>query len=252
MVKVKEDLTGKRFERLKVIRQADDYVRPNGRRSAQWLVKCDCGSEPFVVLGASLKSNKTKSCGCLNREKQLEFVQNSKKYNAYDLSGEYGIGWTTNTNEEFWFDLEDYGKIKDYCWRSQGNYIITIDSNGKAILLHRLVMDMVDADWDKIRIDHKVHGKPNELKFDNRKENLRIATPSKNGMNQCLRSDNKSGVTGVFKNKHNQWIAVITVNKKTIHLGCFDEDEFDDAVRARKEAEEKYFGKWSYDNSQKQ
>lgn len=251
MVKVKKDLTGQIFSRLKVICQAEDYIDPQGRHSAQWLVQCECGSEPFVVLGSSLKANKTKSCGCLNREKQLEFVKNSKKYNKYDLTGEHGIGWTTNTNEEFWFDLEDYDKIKDYCWRSQGNYIITIDSNGKAILLHRLVLDMVYADWSKIRIDHKVHGKPNELKFDNRKENLRIATPSKNGMNQCLRSDNTSGVTGVYKDKDNKWYAVITVNKQTIRLGCFDEDKFKDAVKARKEAEEKYFGEFSYDNSQR-
>ena len=40
----------------------------------------------------------------------------NKKYNKYDLSGEYGIGWTSNTNQEFYFDLEDYDKIKDYCW----------------------------------------------------------------------------------------------------------------------------------------
>lgn len=31
--------------------------------------------------------------------------------NTYDLSGEYGIGYTTK-GEEFWFDLEDYDKIK--------------------------------------------------------------------------------------------------------------------------------------------
>ena len=44
-----------------------------------------------------------------------ESVTNAlKKYNRYDLSGEYGIGWTTNTNHVFYFDLEDYEKIKDY------------------------------------------------------------------------------------------------------------------------------------------
>ena len=34
----------------------------------------------------------------------------NKKSNIYDLSGEYGVGWTSNTNEEFYFDLEDYDK----------------------------------------------------------------------------------------------------------------------------------------------
>ena len=36
--------------------------------------------------------------------------------NKYDLSGEYGIGWTHNTEHEFYFDLEDYDIIKYYCW----------------------------------------------------------------------------------------------------------------------------------------
>ena len=37
---------------------------------------------------------------------------------------------------------------------------------------------------------------------------------------------------------------------KMYHLGRFE--DFDDAVRARKEAEDKYFGKFSYDNSMKE
>ena len=43
------------------------------------------------------------------------------KYNKYDLLGSFGVGWTTNTNKEFWFDLEDYDKIKDYCWAENNN-----------------------------------------------------------------------------------------------------------------------------------
>ena len=39
-----------------------------------------------------------------------------KKHNKYDLSGEYGIVYTSN-GEEYWFDKEDYDKIKDYYWR---------------------------------------------------------------------------------------------------------------------------------------
>ena len=63
-----------------------------------------------------MKHGHTKSCGCLNNEKRSLLGKNSKKYNKYNLNGEYGIGWTSNTNEEFYFDLEDYDKIKDYCW----------------------------------------------------------------------------------------------------------------------------------------
>ena len=45
--------------------------------------------------------------------------------NVYDLSGEYGIGYTLK-GEPFWFDLEDYDLIKDYCWHyTQKNKIET-------------------------------------------------------------------------------------------------------------------------------
>ena len=34
-----------------------------------WLCKCDCGKE-VIVQGAHLRSGKTKSCGCYQRDKQ--------------------------------------------------------------------------------------------------------------------------------------------------------------------------------------
>ena len=42
---------------------------------------------------------------------------------------------------------------------------------------------------------------------------------------------------------------VIVLNKKKIDLGIFENKE--DAIKARKEAEEKYYGEYSYDNSMK-
>jgi hypothetical protein len=68
-------------------------------------------------------------------------------------------------------------------------------------------------------------------------------------MNVGLRSNNKSGVTGViWHRRSSKWRAFIRINGKQIELGLFD--RFEDAVVARKEAEEKYFGEFSYDNSQ--
>lgn len=67
-------------------------------------------------------------------------------------------------------------------------------------------------------------------------------------MNKEILARNTSGVTGVgwVKSKQ-QWRARITVEYKEIHLGYFD--KFEDAAKARKDAEEKYFGEFSYDNS---
>ena len=49
-----------------------------------------------------------KSCGCISKEM---VYQQRNKINKYDLSGEYGIGYTSK-NEIFYFDKDDYDKIK--------------------------------------------------------------------------------------------------------------------------------------------
>lgn len=243
MVKVKKDLTGKKFERLTVVKQAEDYIDNKGKHYAQWHCKCDCGNE-IITLGNHLKKGNTKSCGCFRDERRVENNKKyKKKYNLYDLSGEYGIGYTSS-GEEFWFDLEDYDKIKDYCWSvNSSGYIIASDikNDGKIIKIYRLITDC-PSDFD---VDH-IHGK--ESRYDNRKENLRIATRSQNNMNKGLQSNNTSNITGVSWHKGiNRWQAYITINRKRIYLGAFT--SFDKAVNARKQAEEKYFGEFSYDNS---
>ena len=166
-----------------------------------------------------------------------------KRYNTYDLSGEFGIGHTSK-GEEFWFDLENYDMIKDYCWyKDKKGYIVSTDSKTrKTILFHRIITNCPDGYMP----DH-ILGK--ETRYDNRKSNLRIVTKQQNGMNSALSENNTSGVTGVkWHSRDNIWEACITVNYKRIYLGRYN--KFEDAVKARKEAEEKYFGEYSYDNSQ--
>lgn len=101
MVKAREDLTGRVFGRLTVIKQAEDYIQPNGKHLAMWLCNCWCGTENFSTLGRSLKNGNTQSCGCLGREK-LELGR-KKHFNKYDLNGEYGVGWTSNTKQGILF-----------------------------------------------------------------------------------------------------------------------------------------------------
>ena len=166
-----------------------------------------------------------------------------KKYNEYNLTGEFGVGYTSK-GKEFWFDLEDYDLIKDYCWSINGNgYVVSTDRNTKkTVLLHRIVTNCQEG----FMPDH-IHG--NKTRHDNRKSNLRIVTKQQNGMNSALSNSNTSGVAGVkWHSRDNIWEACITVNYKRIYLGRYN--KFEDAVKARKEAEEKYFGEYSYDNSQ--
>lgn len=250
MVKVKKDLTGVRFERLIVIEQTEDYIDPQGHHRAQWKCKCDCGNI-ISILGQSLKSGATKSCGCYMRDeasKRTPLLK--KKYNTYDLeSFQYGVGYTEK-GEKFWFDKEDYDKIKNICWsyNASGYVVGLINGKGTLVRLHRLVMGFENESTPII--DHIKHGNTYEHKYDNRKCNLRIVTSSQNQMNKYIQSNNTSGCPGVsFDTSTNSWKAYIKINGKQITLGRFKEKE--DAVRARKEAEEKYFGEYSFDNSQK-
>lgn len=169
------------------------------------------------------------------------------KKNRYDLSGEYGIGYTSK-GDVFWFDLEDYDKIKDYCWYLAGHgyfkarSLKTDNYTSDKIYLHRVVTGAKDGEI----IDHILHNK-NEPNYDNRKSNLRRVDYSKNAMNSTLRKNNKSGHRGVFySNTINKWIARICVNNKNIHIGTYK--NFEDAVKARHDAEEKYYGEYNYSN----
>lgn len=162
-----------------------------------------------------------------------------RKRNKYILTNNYGIGYTSK-GEEFYFDLEDYDLIKDFCWWINDNrYVINTQSNDKNIRMHRLIMNAPNNKF----VDHINHNKN-----DNRKCNLRLVTNQQNTMNAKLKSNNTSGVTGVYWKKDRQkWQAKIMVNYKNINLGTYINKE--DAIKARKEAEEKYFERYSYSNS---
>jgi hypothetical protein len=234
MVKVREDLTGRVFGRLTVLEQAEDYIDPKSNKPvARWLCECSCEEHKvLIVRGNALRTGHTTSCGCYNKERSFEA---NKKYNKYDLSGEYGIGWTTNTNREFYFDLEDYDKIKDYCWCEylvQKRYsTLRTNKDGKYINMHQL-----------LGFKNYDHIDRNEL--NNRKNNLRECTERQNHMNRSLNRNNTSGVSGVAWDKSNScWRAQIGINKKYIKLGSFIEKR--DAIICRLKAEVEYYGEFA-------
>lgn len=81
-----KDLTGLKFGRLTVL--GVDHKKPckNGTR-IYWRCRCDCENE-VVVLGGSLTSGHTQSCGCLAHEiiikrNQTHGLRNNKIYNTW-------------------------------------------------------------------------------------------------------------------------------------------------------------------------
>lgn len=61
------NLTGKKFGRLKVL----EYYGNSKNCKALWLCQCECGNTK-IILGNSLTSKATVSCGCYNKEKARE------------------------------------------------------------------------------------------------------------------------------------------------------------------------------------
>ena len=58
------NLVGKKFGKLKVIKQSQER---GNRNQIKWECICDCGNK-HLVTGESLRSGKSKSCGCLKEE----------------------------------------------------------------------------------------------------------------------------------------------------------------------------------------
>jgi hypothetical protein len=80
----------------------------------------------------------------------------------------------------------------------------------------------------------------NKNTLDNRRCNLRICTNSANLRNGRIRVKNTSGTTGVcFDKSRMKWQSKIIVKYKNVFLGRFV--NIDDAIKARKEAEVKYW-----------
>jgi hypothetical protein len=127
--------------------------------------------------------------------------------------------------------LEDFEKCRKVKWCLQDGYPFN-NAFGK---LSRYVKNYKGP----LFIDHR-DGDP----LNNQRENLRKATVSQNNMNTCLASNNTSGVKGVrFDKERQKWIARIVINGKEINLGRFAKKE--DAVKARKEAEELLHREWA-------
>lgn len=99
----KKDLTKKRFGRLLVISESKKRYS-NGL--VLWDCVCDCGKKK-TVNGASLRSGKSKSCGCL----MLDTVRLPKGEASFNkLFGAYKLG-AKNRGHKFELSKEDFKSI---------------------------------------------------------------------------------------------------------------------------------------------
>lgn len=235
------DLTGMQFGMLTVLRRAD---KPKNRKNdvVYWLCECCCPEHNQIIVTTSdLNAKHTRSCGCLQKKEAskriIEFNKNTvghgkknKVTKFYEENG-YAYGYTSNTKQKFYIDLDDVPFAEQYTWHENDQGYIMSRIDGKLVRLHRIITNSQN-DMD---VDHQKH-----KKYDNRKSELREVTRSQNNMNRKAK-----GVC--FDKSKNKYVAYITVNKHRKYLGYFIDEK--DAIKARKLAEEKYFGEYSYDNS---
>lgn len=229
---VKIEMIGKTFGRLTVTEECGK----NKDGSIRYKCLCSCGNIHYVN-GCKLRDGSVKSCGCL----QKELLSNRcKKYNKWEINNNNNVayGYTTNSNIKFKISLSDYNKCKDICWCSiyaKGNksYYIQGKYNGRTVFIHRFILDVLN---EKVDVDHIDHDPTN-----NTRENLRICSHMQNMMNIKKVAKNSSGTKGVYK-RRNKWGAEIWVYGHRIYLGYYKDKK--DAIKARKEAEEKYYKEW--------
>lgn len=113
-------------------------------------------------------------------------------------------------------DDEDYDRVSQFKWcvseRKTRNYAL----NRKTGLLHRFILNVTET---HIQVDHD-----NLNGLDCRRENMRLATNSKNQANQNKETSRKtsSKYKGVcFFKRTRKWTAYCAKDKKTHYLGYF-------------------------------
>jgi hypothetical protein len=121
------------------------------------------------------------------------------------------------------------GRILKPC-NQRGYLDVGLRKNGKktTMYIHRLVASTFLDNPNNLReVDHI-----NNIKNDNRLVNLKWVTSSENKQNTPTRKTNKTGVKGVFFDKHvGKYKAEICIDGIQIRLGTFD--NLDDARNAR-------------------
>ncbi|MCP3025402.1 AP2 domain-containing protein [Halobacillus sp. A5] len=136
------------------------------------------------------------------------------------LEGKHGTG------KKCWVNTDDYMRLKMHKYRwlltgCEGNYVYAWDSKKKKnIRMHRLILGLKDTSiWG----DHKDR---TEEGRDNRKSNLRSASPAENNYNRRKNKNSKSKYKGVSPRKGDgKMRCQIRLNRKKTEFKTWDSEE---------------------------
>lgn len=139
-------------------------------------------------------------------------------------------------------DADMYDYLSQWEWhRHKHGYAVRYEFTSKKVRMIRMHR-VINGTPSGVLTDHR-----NGDGLDNRRNNLRDATEAQNQWNRH-RVWGKSRFKGVYWNKgQEKWHVRITRNKKTYHVGFFDDEE--DAARAYNLAAQHFFGDFAHPNS---
>lgn len=209
---------GNRYGLLTIVSEGPRNSYANKR---QVWCKCDCGNEDLTLVTTNnLVSGNTSSCGCVGEEsRKTHGMSNTRTYQIHE-------GMLRRCNCPQQMGYENYGgrgiKVRER-WNPLlgGSFENFFEDMGEAP--EGMSLDRIDFNDDYY------------------KENCRWASNSIQGYNKGLDPNNTSGKSGVsFYTLQGKWSAEIHVENQHIRLGMFV--NFEDAVKAREEAELKYYG----------
>lgn len=202
---------GEKYNLLTIV---DQWWEDNGRCYAK--AECECGGIKQRVVLDSVVRGTTQSCGCLEKENRIKHnLCKSSEYTVF-----YGITQRCDNPNNAHFS--NYGGRGIRCeWQSFEDFYA----------------DMGQKPTDTSTIERT------DVNGNYCKENcVWEVDRGKQGYNTRLRKDNSSGRCGVYMHSQmvGKWTAEIRKDKKKIYLGTFN--SFEEACKAREEAELKYYG----------
>lgn len=218
----KRNLIGLKFGRLTVI---GDGVHENWVH--KWECKCECGNV-VLVNTSKLTTGHTRSCGCLQKERTSEASLIHGKSKSRIHKEWRGILHRCKNPSASHY--ENYGgrgiKVCDE-WQGENGF------------LNFYKWSMENGYADNLTLDRKNNDKGYSP------DNCRWVTHQENCWNRGTRKDSRTGKAGVTmvvtRTGKIKYRSCIMVNGKNIHLGYFY--NLDEAIKAREEAEAKYWNK---------
>lgn len=225
-----------------VVGRTEPHKNTDGTIDAMYQVVCQCGNTR-IESQMALLSGYVLDCGCRRNARRAAMqkgVRNVYTPKLTDTDGkEFFIGYASNSGSPFKIDAEDFptvaGARVQEVKRIRSNGSVVSDfvmyQDGKRSVLHRVVEP--DVDFVRFRDGDREN---------NRKGNLQEISRTQIMWQRGKTRANTSGVIGVSQGKNKWYAQICGYAGPGTHLWLGSFGTYEEAVRARLEAEKKYCG----------